>query len=390
MTVAGAPGIGKSRLAGEFVAAVGDDAMVLAGRCLAYGEGTTYRALADIVHGLGGEPRERLEELLAGDEQALRGILSAIGQSEEPAQPEETAWALRRLLERLARERPLVVAIEDIHWAEPALLDLLDHVVALSSRSPILLVCLTRPELLDTLPAWGAPQPNRSVLVLDALGTSHARELAERLGAGELADADRRARGGQPAVRRAARGRRRGRRRRRAADEHPGGPRRPHRSPAVRRARAAAARGRRGAHVPRERGRGAAGRPRSPRARRAPRRAGPQGAHRLRPARLPRRGRVSLHPRPHPRGRLRERHEARPRRPAREARRLARGAAGVGGRDRRLPPRAGRPPARRARAHAATRSARWRRGRSFASSRRRASRWAAATRRAPARCSRAP
>ncbi|HUR84920.1 MAG TPA: protein kinase [Solirubrobacteraceae bacterium] len=188
VTVAGPPGIGKSRLAGEFVAAVGGDVTVLAGRCLAYGEGTTYRALADIVHGLGGEPRERVEELLAGDEQAVRGILSAIGQSGEPAQPEETAWALRRLLERLARERPLVVAIEDIHWAEPALLDLLDHVVALSSHSPILLVCLTRPELLDALPAWGAPQPNRSVLVLDALGSDDARELAERLGAGGVAD----------------------------------------------------------------------------------------------------------------------------------------------------------------------------------------------------------
>ncbi len=188
VTVAGPPGIGKSRLAGEFVAAVGEDVTVLAGRCLAYGEGTTYRAIADIVHGLGGEPRERVEELLAGDEQAMRGILSAIGLSGEPAQPEETAWALRRLLERLARDRPLVVAVEDIHWAEPALLDLLDHVVALSSHSPILLVCLTRPELLDELPAWGAPHPNRSVLVLDALGAGDARELAERLGAGGVAD----------------------------------------------------------------------------------------------------------------------------------------------------------------------------------------------------------
>jgi tetratricopeptide (TPR) repeat protein len=188
VTVAGAPGIGKSRLAGEFLSAVGDDATVLAGRCLAYGEGTTYRALAEIVRGLGGDPRARIEELLAGDEQAVRGILGAIGLSDEPAQVEETAWALRRLLERLARERPLIVAVEDIHWAQPALLDLLDHVVALSSGSPILLVCLTRPELLESRPAWAAPQPNRSVVVLEALGDAHALELAERLGAGELAD----------------------------------------------------------------------------------------------------------------------------------------------------------------------------------------------------------
>ncbi len=187
VTVAGPPGIGKSRLAGEFVSAVADEATVLAGRCLAYGEGTTYRALADIVRGLGGDPRARVEELLAGDQPAVRGVLGAIGLSAEPVQAEETAWALRRLLERLARDRPLVVAIEDIHWAEPALLELLDHLVALSSGSPILLICLTRPELLDAQPAWAAPQPNRSVLVLDALDDAQARELAESLGAKALA-----------------------------------------------------------------------------------------------------------------------------------------------------------------------------------------------------------
>ena len=187
VTVAGPPGIGKSRLAGEFLAGAGDEAAVLAGRCLAYGEGTTYRALADIVRGLGADPRREVEALLAGDEQAIRGILSAAGLSDEPAQAEETAWALRRLLERLARDRPLVVAVEDIHWAQAPLLDLLDHVVALSSGAPILLVCLTRPELLESRPAWAAPQPRRAVLVLDALGGSQARELAEQLGAGDRA-----------------------------------------------------------------------------------------------------------------------------------------------------------------------------------------------------------
>ena len=188
VTVAGPPGIGKSRLAGEFLSGIAEQATVLVGRCLSYGEGTTYRALADIVRGLGGEdPRRRIEELMGPDEQAVRGILGAIGVSDEPVQAEEAAWALRRLLERLARERPLVVAIEDIHWAEPVLLELLDHVVTLSGRSPILLVCLTRPELLESRPAWAAPQPNRSVLVLDALADAEARALVERLGGGEQA-----------------------------------------------------------------------------------------------------------------------------------------------------------------------------------------------------------
>ncbi len=187
VTVAGAPGIGKSRLAGEFLAAIGDDTTVLAGRCLAYGEGTTYRALADIVRALGDDPRRRVEELLAGDEAAVRAILGAIGLSDEPAQADETAWALRRLLERVAAERPLVVAVEDIHWADPVLLDLLDHLVALSSGAPILLVCLTRPELMESRPAWNAPQPNRALIMLDALADEDARRLAEGLGAKELA-----------------------------------------------------------------------------------------------------------------------------------------------------------------------------------------------------------
>ncbi len=188
VTLAGPPGIGKSRLARQFLGEVHDDAKVLVGRCLAYGEGTTYRAVVDIVRGLGPDPRAELERLLPGDDQAQRAVLGAVGLSDEPAQAEETSWAMRRLLAQLARERPLVVAVEDIHWAEPALLELLDHLVVLSSGAPILLLCLTRPELLEARPEWVAPQPDRSVIVLDALAQTQARELAARLGAGEHAD----------------------------------------------------------------------------------------------------------------------------------------------------------------------------------------------------------
>jgi DNA-binding SARP family transcriptional activator len=188
VTVVGPPGIGKSRLVGEFAAALGTAVTALGGRCLPSGEGTAYRPLADLVHALGDDPRARVHELLGGDEQAVRGILGAVGLSDETAQAQETAWAFRRLLERLARDRPVLVVIEDIHWAQQALLDLLDHVAALSAGAPLLLVCLTRPDLLETNPRWAAPQPRRTLLLLDPLHHAHALELAQRLGAGAQSD----------------------------------------------------------------------------------------------------------------------------------------------------------------------------------------------------------
>ena len=164
---------------------MGAGATVVTGRCESYGEGIAYRPLAEIVRQLGD-----LAPLLAGDEQAElieRRILGAIGRSDEPAQPEETFWAVRRLFETVARRRPLVAVIDDVHWAEPALLDLLDYVVAFSTGAPIVLVCLGRAEMLERRPAWAAPQRGASVLGLDALGEVDALSLAAELGARGLA-----------------------------------------------------------------------------------------------------------------------------------------------------------------------------------------------------------
>jgi len=190
VTVVGPAGMGKSRLARQLASEVGDDATVVVGRCPAYGEGVAYRPLADIVGQLGGSsPRERVEELLEDDEPTARLVLGAIGLSDEAAQPEETFWAVRRMLERAALERPLVVIVDDIHWAEPTLLDLLEYLVAFSSGHPMLLLCLTRPDLLETRAAWMGPHSNASLLVLRALSDVEARELVEHAGAGELVSA---------------------------------------------------------------------------------------------------------------------------------------------------------------------------------------------------------
>ena len=106
-----------------------------------------------------------------------------------------------------------MVVIDDVHWAEPALLDLLDYVAAFSSGAPILLVCLGRPEMLERRPAWAAPQRGASVLGLDALDEVDALALVARARRpGSRGAAHGRPRGGQPAVPRAAGGdRRRGR-----------------------------------------------------------------------------------------------------------------------------------------------------------------------------------
>ena len=183
VTVVGPAGIGKSRLAHELIGAIGADATVLVGACPSYGDGVTYRPLAEIVTQLGG--RERVTALLDAD--FARMVLAAVGLDDGAAQAEETFWAVRRMLEEVAAERPLVVIVEDIHWAEPTLLDLLEYLVVFSTGHAILVVCLTRPELAESRPAWTAPQPGRSVLVLDALSDDEAHELVEHAGGGPRA-----------------------------------------------------------------------------------------------------------------------------------------------------------------------------------------------------------
>src|SRR6202008_3460389 len=77
--------------------------------------------------------------------------------------------------ERVAEERPLVIAVDDVHWAEPTLLDLLDYLVAFSTGQPILVVAIGRPELLETRPEWAAPLDNRELLLVRPLAEAEAR-----------------------------------------------------------------------------------------------------------------------------------------------------------------------------------------------------------------------
>ena len=183
VTVVGPAGIGKSRLANELLTQVEDEASVLIGRCLPYGEGITYWPLRDVVRDAGGVlTTDRLVELLDGVEDADRiasRVGGAIGIADSAGAPEETMWAVRRLLEHLARERPLIVGFDDLQWAESTFLDLIEYLLGWSRDAPILIVCLARPDLLDRHPAWLAVRPGTKSIELEPLSAPEAEALLD-------------------------------------------------------------------------------------------------------------------------------------------------------------------------------------------------------------------
>jgi class 3 adenylate cyclase/tetratricopeptide (TPR) repeat protein len=197
VTVLGQAGIGKSRLAGAMAAALDEEATILGGRCLSYGEGITYWPLQEIVRALasGSDPLTALRQLLGPEEKgavAAELVATAAGLAESPATREEIFWAVRRLFEALARRRPLVVVLEDAHWAERTLLDLVEHVVRGTRDAPLLLVCLARPDLVDSHPGFGE-LPGSATLDLQPLTRGEAALLLGDLTGGaalppELAD----------------------------------------------------------------------------------------------------------------------------------------------------------------------------------------------------------
>jgi class 3 adenylate cyclase/tetratricopeptide (TPR) repeat protein len=188
VSIIGAAGVGKSRLARAVLEAVAGEAEVVAGRCLPYGEGVTYGPLADIVRRLAGRAEERAiaDAAGGGPEGAMvaERLARVIGITPGGVAIEEVHWAARRLLEQRATQRPLVVAIDDLHWAEPTLMELLEHVATFAADVPLLLICLARPELLDRRPGWFASGAFHTVVELGPLAEEHSAELLDRLSSG--------------------------------------------------------------------------------------------------------------------------------------------------------------------------------------------------------------
>jgi class 3 adenylate cyclase/tetratricopeptide (TPR) repeat protein len=183
-TVLGAAGVGKSRLTAEFLAGVGDEATVMRGRCLPYGEGITYWPLAEAIRGrYGDEPLAEIAGVLDGDEAPLitERIAAAIDLGGSAGAPDETAWAVRRLFEAEGRTQPLVVLFDDLQWAEATFLDLVEHLADWAREAPILLICLARPEFLDERPSWGGGKFNATSVLLERLSEDESRELVTNL-----------------------------------------------------------------------------------------------------------------------------------------------------------------------------------------------------------------
>jgi predicted ATPase/class 3 adenylate cyclase len=195
LTVLGEAGIGKSRLVEEFVRQVAEVATVLRGRCLAYGRGITFWPLVEIVRraaGIGEDDlpataRAKLGAVFGenGTADAADRVASAIGLSDRQFPVEEVYWGTRKLFERLGRQRPLVVVVEDIHWAEAALLDLIARVADTAADTPLLIVCAARPELSDRRPGW-LEGPDARVVSLEPLSAGQTALVVDNL----VGDAD--------------------------------------------------------------------------------------------------------------------------------------------------------------------------------------------------------
>jgi predicted ATPase/class 3 adenylate cyclase len=166
-TVYATAGTGKSRLTKEFLHSLEGRGRVVVGRCLPYGEGITFWPISEVVKQLAQITEEdsteaaaaKLKQLLPhGEEEAgviVERVAAAIGLSEATPSAQETFWAVRKLLEYMARASPMVIVFDDIHWAEPTMLDLIEYLANFTIGFPMLILCLSRRDLLDTRPSWG-------------------------------------------------------------------------------------------------------------------------------------------------------------------------------------------------------------------------------------------
>jgi class 3 adenylate cyclase/tetratricopeptide (TPR) repeat protein len=212
VTVTGEPGVGKSRLLSEFFNFIDNEPDLVfwrQGRCPPYGEGITFWALGEVVKAQAGilesdVPDEASRKLAVAVEAVvddptewdwfqarlapLVGLVGSPGAGAVDRQESFTAW--RRFLEAIAVRDPLVVVLEDLHWADPALLEFVEHLVDYSVRAPILAICNARPELYERRSNWGGGKRNASSIALAPLTYDETRELVTALLSNAILPAD--------------------------------------------------------------------------------------------------------------------------------------------------------------------------------------------------------
>jgi class 3 adenylate cyclase/DNA-binding SARP family transcriptional activator len=206
VTLVGDAGIGKSRLVREFLASLDVEAQVLTGRCLAYGQGVTLRPLAEMLKTRAGvldsDPAAtaaaRIAELvetvvdpeLSGERARIAAALASTLGLRAPDDPlaslhprelyRELVGAWRMLLASMGRQTPVVAVVEDLHWADPTMLDVLDE-LAERLEGPILVLCTARPDLLRLRPDWGGGRRGFASLPLDPLSGDESEQLVSHL-----------------------------------------------------------------------------------------------------------------------------------------------------------------------------------------------------------------
>lgn len=198
-TILGSAGVGKSRLVNEFLGALHEDVRLLRGRCLSYGQGITFWPIREMVHQAAevtdhdsaAEARGKIAALVdpptpEGD-RIIDGVTDLVGLGDGGVEREDAFLAVRRMIEGLALDRPLVLLFDDVHWAESSLLDLIEHIADWSRDAPILLLCIGRQELLDVRPTWGGGKRAATMIQLEPLTANESDDLlAGLLGETEL------------------------------------------------------------------------------------------------------------------------------------------------------------------------------------------------------------
>src|SRR5919197_3399338 len=180
-------GVGKSRLVEAFTTSLAGDARVGRGRCLPYGKGITFWPLVELVRDAAAigedDPPEVARAklaLLVPDAAVVERVSAAVGLSDAQFPVAELFWGARKLVCALARERPLVVVFDAVHWAEPTFLDLVEHLTDSIHDAPVLLVCPSRPDVVESREGW-AEGPRARRLRLEPLSPADTERVVEHL-----------------------------------------------------------------------------------------------------------------------------------------------------------------------------------------------------------------